>query len=274
MSTSTANRKNGIQWTPWKHLEDLDFADDVALLSHTQHQMQEKTTKNIISQNSARIGLDIHPTKSQILKVNTENTTPIVLGDIALEEVDSFTYLGSNVDKQGGTDADIRIRIGKARAAFHQLRSVWRSTILSTKTRLRIFNSIVKPVLLYGAETWRTTVANTKKLQTFLNTCLRKILKSHWPDIISNQELWRRTNQQPIPISGVFAHAIVKKLICIMYIYLHVFLPFFFFFFFFFFSSFFWSLQSSVNIVICHVTFVPYHYILPVKIVLCFDSLI
>ena len=35
-----------------------------------------------------------------------------------------------------------------------------------------------------------------------------------------------------IPISGVFAHAIVKKLICIMYMYLHVFLPFFFFFFF------------------------------------------
>ena len=187
MSTSTANRKNGIQWTPWKYLEDLDYADDVALLSHNQHQMQEKTT--IISQTSTRIGLDIHPTKSQILKVNTENTTPIVLGDRPLEEVDAFTYLGSNVDKQGGTDADIRIRIGKARAAFHQLRSIWKATILSTKTKLRIFNSIVKPVLLYGAETWRTTVANTKKLQTFLNTCLRKILKINWPDIISNQEL-------------------------------------------------------------------------------------
>ena len=132
--------------------------------------------------------------------LNTENTTPIVLGDRPLEEVDSFTYLGSNVDKQGGTDADIRIRIGKARAAFHQLRSVWRSTILSTMTKLRIFNSIVKPVLLYGAETWRTTVANTKKLQTFLNTCLRKLLKINWPDIISNQELWRRTNQQPIEV--------------------------------------------------------------------------
>ena len=73
----------------YMYLEDLDFPDDVALLSHTQHQMQEKTT--IISQNSARIGLDIHPTKSQILKVNTENTTPIVLGDRPLEEVDSFT---------------------------------------------------------------------------------------------------------------------------------------------------------------------------------------
>ena len=49
---------------------------------------------------------------------------------------------------------------------------------------------------------------------------------------------------------------------------------FFFFFFFLFFLLFFLSLQSSVNIVICHVTFVPYHYILPVKIVLCFDFLI
>ena len=123
--------------------------------------MQGKTT--IISKHFARIGLDIHPTKSKILKVNTENTRPNVLGDRPLEEVNSFTYLGSNVDQQGGTDADIRIRIGKARTAFHQLKNVWRSTVLSTKTKLRIFNSIVKSVLLYGAETWRTTVANTKK---------------------------------------------------------------------------------------------------------------
>ena len=73
MSTSTANRKNGIQWTPWKHLEDLDFADDIALLSHTQ----EKTT--IISQNSARIGLDIHPreksdSQGQYREHNTHRT--------------------------------------------------------------------------------------------------------------------------------------------------------------------------------------------------------
>ena len=39
-----------------------------------------------------------------------------------LEEVDSFTYLGSIIDIQGGTDADIRVRIGKARAAFKQLK--------------------------------------------------------------------------------------------------------------------------------------------------------
>jgi hypothetical protein len=38
----TKYRRNGIQWTPWSQLEDLDFADDLALLSHSHQQMQEK----------------------------------------------------------------------------------------------------------------------------------------------------------------------------------------------------------------------------------------
>ena len=42
MKTTTKNRRNGIQWTPWSQLEDLDFADDLALLSHSHKQMQEK----------------------------------------------------------------------------------------------------------------------------------------------------------------------------------------------------------------------------------------
>nr|KAG5686179.1 hypothetical protein BaRGS_018955 [Batillaria attramentaria] len=44
MKTTTAGRKNGIQWTLWTQLDDLDFADDLALLSHSHSQMQDKTT--------------------------------------------------------------------------------------------------------------------------------------------------------------------------------------------------------------------------------------
>ena len=43
MTMTTENRKNGIQWTLWKQLVDLDFADDLALLSHSQKQTQENT---------------------------------------------------------------------------------------------------------------------------------------------------------------------------------------------------------------------------------------
>lgn len=52
MRQSTAEKRNGIQWTMWTQLDDLDFADDLALLSHAQHQMQDKTST--IAANSAR----------------------------------------------------------------------------------------------------------------------------------------------------------------------------------------------------------------------------
>ena len=47
----------------------------------------------------------------------------IMLEGRALEE--TFTYLGSVVDKQGGTDEDVKIRINKARTAFMLLKNVW-----------------------------------------------------------------------------------------------------------------------------------------------------
>ena len=196
MKTSTQQSRNGIQWTLWDQLEDLDFADDLALLSHTQQQTQEKT--NIVADTSARIGLNIHKGKSKVLRVNATNTSPIMLEDTALEEVESFVYLGSIVDKQGGTDADVKTRVGKARTAFQQLRNVWVSKHLTNKLKIKIYNATIKPVLLYGAETWRASVTNIKKLQSFTNNCLRRILGIHWPDKISNLKLWQRTRQKPI----------------------------------------------------------------------------
>ena len=194
MKTSTSDKRNGIQWTLWSQLDDLDFADDLALLAHTQQQMQEKT--NIVTENSTRLGLNIHKGKTKFLKVNAENTSPITLNGEALEEIEEFTYLGSIVNKKGGSDADVRARIGKARTAFLQLKNIWSSREISLKTKFKIFNSNVKSVLLYGAETWRTTATNTKKIQTFINSCLRRIMHIRWPDMISNDELWSRTGQQ------------------------------------------------------------------------------
>ncbi|VDO99803.1 unnamed protein product [Schistosoma margrebowiei] len=89
-------------------------------------------------------------------------------------------------------------RIGKTRTAFLQLKNIWNSKQLSTNIKVRIFNTNVKAVLLYGAETWRTTTTTIKKVQVFINSCLRRILNIHWPDTISNSLLWERTNQLPV----------------------------------------------------------------------------
>nr|KAG5686924.1 hypothetical protein BaRGS_020733 [Batillaria attramentaria] len=61
MKTTTTGRKNGIQWTLWAQLDDLDFADDLALLSHSHSQMQDKTT--CLEATSAGTGLKINRRK-------------------------------------------------------------------------------------------------------------------------------------------------------------------------------------------------------------------
>ncbi|VDP25431.1 unnamed protein product [Schistosoma curassoni] len=118
-------------------LDDLDFADDLALLSQTQQQMQKKT-------NSVAVGINIHIGKSKILRDNTACTNPIKIDGDDLEDVKTFTYLGSIIDEQGGSDADVKARIGKARASYLQLKNIWNSKQLSTNTKIPADEEIEK----------------------------------------------------------------------------------------------------------------------------------
>lgn len=61
-----------------------------------------------------------------------------------------------------------------------------------------IFKSNIIAILLYGGETWRMTKADDERLDTFLHTCLRRILKVHWPMRVSNDEMRRRAGIEKI----------------------------------------------------------------------------
>ena len=122
--------------------------------------------------------------------MNTTTNAPVTVGAEPTREVESFVYLASVVDQQGGTDRDVTARIGKARAAFVMLKNIWAFGGISMRTKLRIFNSSVKSVLVYGCETWLTTQTMQQKIQTFFNTCLRRIYNIQWQEKIRNEDLW------------------------------------------------------------------------------------
>ena len=102
MKKTTEQGKNGIQWTLWTQLEDLDFADYIALLSHTQQQMQAKTDR--MAEAAGSVGLRINKGKSKILKINANNLDPITFENEPFEKVTNFTYLRSIVIKVDQTE--------------------------------------------------------------------------------------------------------------------------------------------------------------------------
>ena len=196
MKRSTEHHRTGIQWNLFSQLEDLDFADDLALLSETHKHMQQKTER--LQEKSSQLGLKINVGKTKVMKVNSKSSEPISLESGTVEEVQDFIYLGSNISTNGGAEKDVELRINKARLAFRTIRPVWLSSQLSINTTIRIFNTNVKPVLLYGCETWKTTRSLNNKLQVFINSRLRYILKVWWPNKISSKELWKKTKQEEI----------------------------------------------------------------------------
>ncbi|VDP58946.1 unnamed protein product [Schistosoma curassoni] len=96
MKTSTSQAKHGIQWTAQNQLDGLDFADDLALLSHTHEQMQIETVN--VAAVSASVGLNTHKGKTKVFRFETKNSNPITLDGETLEDIESFTYLGSIID--------------------------------------------------------------------------------------------------------------------------------------------------------------------------------
>uniref|UniRef100_A0A1B0GLA1 Uncharacterized protein n=1 Tax=Lutzomyia longipalpis TaxID=7200 RepID=A0A1B0GLA1_LUTLO len=153
-----------------------------------------------LSSRSGAAGLKINVGKTKSLSVNAPASSFTVAGQV-VENVEAFQYLGSQITSDGGAKTDVQTRIRKARGAFACLRGVWRSPHLSLRTKLRIFNSNVKSVLLYACETWCPSSDTIRRLQTFVNRCLRNIIRAWWPhNWISNRDLHVKCDQRPIEL--------------------------------------------------------------------------
>ncbi|KAK2189636.1 hypothetical protein NP493_101g09048 [Ridgeia piscesae] len=58
---------------------------------------------------------------------------------------------------------------------FDTIWDIWKSNQYTTKTKIRLYNSNVKSILLYGSECWRVVKGDMAKIDAFHNRCLRKI---------------------------------------------------------------------------------------------------
>ena len=103
------------------------------------------------------------------------------------------TYLGSFISKDNVAQNYIKARLDKARCAFAKLQNMWKSKKYTIKTKMTLYNSIVKSILLYALECWRVVKGDMAKIDAFHNGCLRKICGIFWPNKISNVELPKKT---------------------------------------------------------------------------------
>ena len=162
----------GIAWVDGKKLSDLDFADDIALLSDNHADMQ--TLTSIVENESAKVGLLINGDKCKVM-------------------VEDFCYLGSYISSNGSCEKDVKVRIGKAAATFGKLSDIWSSKFVSHTVKVKLYETLIMSILLYSAELWPITVTAMKKLEAAHHRWQRKLLGITWKDKIKNDEVRSRT---------------------------------------------------------------------------------
>ena len=190
----SAEGLNGLTFSDNQSVTDLDYADDIVYLSDNEADTQLFVDR--LNSYASLLGLTINTKKTKTMSSLNLN---IVVNGEQIEQVNSFTYLGSILSAEtSACGCEIMTRIEKSMSQFSRLgKAIFNRKDLSTKTKMRIYNSAIIPVLLYGAETWTYTVADMKKLEVFQMNCLRKILGISILDMVPNKKIREYCENQP-----------------------------------------------------------------------------
>ena len=116
------------------------------------------------------------------------------VNDEQVDGVEEFLYLARcTVGQRRRATKDIQQRLSKARQTFYRLRRIWDRSEISRKTKVQLFKTIVRAVLMYGCEAWKLTKAEAKKLDAFQYKCTKRILRIRWSQTISHQQIQETT---------------------------------------------------------------------------------
>ncbi len=173
----------------------LLYADDTIIMAKSPERLQ--LALDILHDYCNKMKLTVNTEKTKVMKIvryrrNTEPPLICKYNDIELEEVRVFKYLGLNMANNGSTIVTLNSLVNQGLRALHSMKYyLLNARFLSPKTKLSIFDTLVKSVLLYSSPVWG--FINTKKIeQIHLKFCKEILqLRISTPDVMVYGELGR-----------------------------------------------------------------------------------
>ncbi|KAJ4450915.1 hypothetical protein ANN_02349 [Periplaneta americana] len=100
-----------------------------------------------------------------------------------------FKYLGAKVTNINDTREEIKHRINMGNACYYSVEKLLSSSLLSKNLKVRIYKTVILPVVLYGCETWTLTLREEHRLRVFEHKVLRKICGAKRDEVTGE---WRK----------------------------------------------------------------------------------
>ena len=164
---------------PATYVTDADFADDIALISSCIENAQKLLAA--LESASNCVGLYLNDLKTEFLTLNTIDPLAQIktLSGTCLKKVSDYTYLGSHISS---SENDYKIRKALTWSACNKLHKIWSSRLLSSDLKIKVFQTCIEPILLYGSETWTLTKKQETRLDGTYTRLLRRVRNLSWRD--------------------------------------------------------------------------------------------
>jgi sorting nexin-29 len=163
----------------YKSVQILAYADDIDIISRSLKSLQEATIA--LDRATRRMGLEINQAKTKYMICGTKKKyveNVFKVEHMTFERVNSFVYLGTLITTDNNTSAKINNRISLANRCYFGLVNILKSKNINRKYKVIIYKTLIKPVLMYGVETWVLSKADELHLGVFERKILRRIYGS------------------------------------------------------------------------------------------------
>jgi len=107
---------------------------------------------------------------------NAEKNHSVRINNSTFERLEEFKYLGTTLMHQNSILEEIKSRLRSGNSCYHSVQNLLYSRLLSKNLKIKIYRTIILPVVLYGCETWSLTLREERKLRVFENMVLRRNL--------------------------------------------------------------------------------------------------
>jgi hypothetical protein len=148
---------------------------------------------------SKEVGLEVNPEKTEYILVSrcqkAGQRQRIKIVNSSFDSVAKFKYLETTLTDQNCIHEEFKSRLNSGNACYHSFQSLLSSRLLSRNVKVKIYKSIILPVVLYGCETWSLMLREEHRLRVFENSVLRRIFRPKRDEVTGE---WRKLHNEEL----------------------------------------------------------------------------
>ena len=168
-----------------RNINNLTYVDDTTLMAESEEELKSFLMK--VKVESEKVGLKLNIQKMKIMA--SGSTTSWEIDGETVETVSDFIILGSKITTNGDCSHEIKRLLLLGRKVMTNLYNLFKSRHITLRTKVRLVQVMVFPVVMHGCESWTVKKAECRRIGDLELWCWRRCLGVPWTARRSNQSI-------------------------------------------------------------------------------------